>query len=223
MSLNGNLSGISFSGLSSGIDTDSIISRLIQLEQIPISRLQQRQQQIQQQQQVYAQFRSNLQAFSAAAGALNSSAVFNPLTTTSSKPEVATVSATSDALVGTYNLAVSKLAQAQKVASLAQTDSTTALGKEGQFVVNGKAIQVQTTDTLRSIAQKINDANTGVTASIIDGGSGSTYLTLASNATGIKGKIQVTDFGGDSIVGLLGITSGAPSIREPIANGAASL
>jgi flagellar hook-associated protein 2 len=222
MSLNGNLSGISFSGLSSGIDTDSIISRLIQLEQIPISRLQQRQQQIQQQQQVYAQFRSKLQAFSAAAGALNSSAVFNPITTTSSKPEVATVSATSDALVGTYNLAVSKLAQAQKVASLAQTDSTSALGKDGQFVVNGKAVQIQTTDTLRSIAQKINDANAGVTASIIDGGAGSTYLTLASNATGLKGKIQVADLSGDSIMGFLGIISGAPSIREPITNGAAS-
>ena len=60
MAINGSLSGISFSGLSSGIDTDGIISRLMQLEQIPISRLQSRQQAIQQQQSVFGQFRSKL-------------------------------------------------------------------------------------------------------------------------------------------------------------------
>ncbi|MBC8063658.1 MAG: hypothetical protein H7Y17_02415, partial [Chlorobia bacterium] len=127
MSVNGSLSGISFSGLSSGIDTAGIIERLMQLEQIPISRLQQRQAQIQTQQTVYAQFRSKLQALSGAAGALNSNTVFNPVTASSSKVEVATITASSDAIAGVYNLAVTKLAQSHKVASSAQADSTSAL------------------------------------------------------------------------------------------------
>jgi flagellar hook-associated protein 2 len=61
MAVGSSLSGISFSGLSSGIDTAGIISRLMQLEQIPISRLQTRQAEVKQQQAVYGQFRSQLQ------------------------------------------------------------------------------------------------------------------------------------------------------------------
>lgn len=216
------LSGISFSGLSSGIDTEGIISRLVQLEQIPIARLQRRQAEIQNRQAVYGQFRTKLQALSTAASALNSSSAFNPVTSNSSKVEVATITATSEAIAGTYNLAVSKLAQAQKVASTAQQDSTSALNKSGQFVVNGKAVQVDQTDSLRSIAQKVNGLNAGVTASIIDGGAGSTYLTFTSNNTGAKNTIQMADLSGDSVLADLGVVSGAAGIRETITNGATS-
>jgi len=222
MAVGSSLSGISFSGLSSGIDTAGIISRLMQLEQIPISRLQTRQAEVKQQQAVYAQFRSQLQAISSAAGALNSASAFNPVSATSSKTEVATLSATSDAQAGTYNLTVSKLAQAQKVASTAQADSTSALNKTGQFVVNGKAVQVNATDSLRTIAQKVNSSSAGVTASIIDGGNGSNYLTFTSNTTGVKKSIQMADLSGDSILGSLGVVSGASAIRETITNGATS-
>ena len=52
------LSGITFGGLASGIDTESIISRLMQLEQIPIQRLQSRQAQILSNKNVYSQMRS---------------------------------------------------------------------------------------------------------------------------------------------------------------------
>lgn len=215
-------SGISFGGLSSGIDTEGIITRLIQLEQIPISRLQQRQTQIQNQQAVYTQFRSKLQALSSAAGSLNSSTAFNPVTANSTKTEVATMTATSDAIAGTYNLAVSKLAQSQKVASTAQADSVSALNKSGQFVINGKAIQVDQTDSLRSIAQKVNGANAGVTASIIDGGTGSTYITFSTNSTGAKNTLQMADLSGDSILSDLGVLGGASNVRESITNGATS-
>lgn len=208
--------------MSSGIDTDGIISRLIQLEQIPIARLQQRQAQIQNRQAVYGQFRTKLQALSAAAGALNSNSVFNPVTANSSKTDVATITATADAIAGVYNLAVAKLAQAQKVASTAQSNSTAALNKTGQFVVNGKAIQVNETDSLRTIAQKVNGANAGVTASIIDGGEGATYLTFTSNTTGSANTIQMADLSGDSILADLGVIGGPASIREAIANGATS-
>jgi hypothetical protein len=51
-------------------------------------------------------------------------------------------------------------------------------------VINGKALAVTATDTLTTIAQRINGLGAGVTASLVDGGSGSAYLTLASNTTG---------------------------------------
>lgn len=216
------LSGISFSGLSSGIDTDSIISKLMQIEAVPIQRLQAQQQDIKTQQSVYAQLRSKLQAISSAAGSLNTPSAFNPVSANSSDTDVATITAGSDAIAGTYNLTVSKLAQAQKVSSAAQADTTTALNKVGQFTINGKAIQVEASDSLRTIAQKVNSAGVGVTASLIDGGSGSAYLTFSSNASGAAKKIQLADVSGDSVMGFLGMVGGAAGIRETITNGATS-
>jgi flagellar hook-associated protein 2 len=221
MSLGSSLSGISFSGLSSGIDSDSIVNRLLQIEAIPIQRLQAQQQQLNSRLGVLQQFKSRLTAFSVAAGSLNSASAFNPITATSSATGVATVTATADASAGSYELAVSKLAQAHKISSGAQASVGEPLNMSGTFVLNGKAIKVDQTDTLRTLAQKINGSSSGVTASIIDGGTGNGYITLTAGATGAVSRIQIGDLSGN-IASSLGLVTGAATIREPIAGGAAS-
>jgi flagellar hook-associated protein 2 len=221
MSINGSLSGITFGGLSSGIDTDGIISRLMQIEAIPLQRLQFRQQQLSAQQGVYSQFRGALQALSTASGSLNNAAAFNPISASSSDTEVATITGSSSAVAGTYSLTVSKLAQAQKVSSAAQTDTTTALGQAGKFVVNGRMVEVVASDSLRTVAQKINEAGAGVVASLIDGGAGNAYLTLSSGKTGASNKIQIADVSG-TVLSNLGVVSGVAAIRETVTNGATS-
>jgi flagellar hook-associated protein 2 len=216
------LSGISFGGLSSGLATDSIIERLVQLEAIPIQRLQQQQQQIRSKQSVYSQFRSALSSFAQAAGSMNVADAFNPVTAGSSKMDVAILTGTSSATAGTYNLQVSKLAQAQKVATAAKTDTTTALGlNAGTVVVNGKAVAVDQSDSLRTIAQKINALGVGVTASLIDGGQGNAYMTITSGQTGEANRIQLSDATGD-VLSQLGMTSGAAGVRASTTNGAKS-
>lgn len=216
------LSGITFGGLSSGIDTESIISRLVQLEAIPIQRLQKQQQEIQNKQNVYGQFRNALSSFAQAAGSMNVADAFNPVTASSSKMDVAILSGTSAATAGTYNLQVSKLAQAQKVATAAKTDTTTALGlTAGTVILNGKAVDVDESDSLRTIAQKINALGVGVTASLIDGGEGNAYMTLTSATTGEANRIQLSDASGD-VLTQLGMTSGTAAIRSTTTNGAKS-
>lgn len=216
------LSGITFGGLSSGIDTESIISRLVQLEAIPIQRLQKQQQEIQQKQNVYGQFRSALSSFAQAAGSMNVADAFNPVTASSSKMDVAILVGSSAATAGTYNLQVSKLAQAQKVATAAKTDTTTALGlNAGTVVLNGKAVAVDQSDSLRTIAQKINALGVGVTASLIDGGQGNAYMTITSATTGEANRIQLSDANGD-VLSQLGMTSGAAAIRSATTNGGKS-
>ncbi len=222
MSLGSSLSGINFSGISSGIDTESIISRLLQIEAIPIQRLQVRQQQLGARQNLLNQFKTRLTALSGAAASLNSATTFNPISALSSKPEVATISGSTTAVTGTYNLEVSKLAQAHKISSSAQTSATDALNLSGAFTVNGKGVTISTTDSLTAIAQKINSAGAGVTASIIDGGANNAYLTLTASASGEVGTIQIGDANG-TLAQTLGLTSGASAIREPIAGGATSV
>lgn len=218
MSIGSSLSGITFAGLSSGIDTDSIISRLLQLEVAPIQRLQAQQGQISQRMDALSQLKGRLTSLASSAGSLNTAAAFNQVSVSSSSTDVASVSISGEALPGTFNLTVSKLAQAHKIGSAAQTSATSALSLAGTFTVNGRAVTVSSSDTLTSIAQKINGTNSGVTASIIDGGSGSAYLSISADTTGAQSKIQIADLTG-SIVQTLGLANGATAPREAITNG----
>lgn len=223
MAVGSSLSGISFSGIGSGIDTGSIVERLIAVESLPLQRMQARQKQINQTQSVFSAFRTRLQALSTAASALNTPTAFSPIGANSTNTATATITAESSASSGTYNLSVTRLAQAQKVASAARPDTTSTLGlTPGSFVINGKEVTVDGSDSLRSLAQKINSANAGVTASLIDGGSGNAFMTLTANATGAVNRIQMADLSG-STLSSLGLVGGTAAIRESITNGAASV
>lgn len=215
-------SGVSFSGLATGIDTDSIISKLSQIAAQPISRLQTQQSEIQTKQGVYKQFRSVLSSFAQAGGALNTTDAFNPVTSSSSDSSVAVLAGSSSAGTGTYNLEVAKLAKANKIATTAQSDTSSALGlTAGTIVVNGQSVLVDETDSLQSLAQKINTVSAGVTASLINGGTGNAYLTLTSAETGSAQRIQISDLEGNNAK-TLGLTTDDESVRSEITNGAKS-
>lgn len=215
------LSGITFGGLSSGLDTDSIISRLVELESIPITRIQTQQAALTQKRGLYTQLGSKLQALSAAGIALNGANSFNIVQSSSSKSEVATVSATEGTFPGTYSLQVSKLAQSNKISSSAQANASDPLGLSGKMTVNGKGVTIEATDSLRSIASKIN-ATGGITASIIDGGAGAAYLTLTSSQSGSASKIQLGDLDGN-VAQALGLANGTLDYRETITGGSTSV
>lgn len=215
MSIGGSLSGISFTGLASGIDSQSIVSQLMQIEALPLQRMQQQQALLTQRQSLLAQFKSILVGFNSSASALNTAASFNPIKASSSDTEVANVTASSSAVAGTYNLEVSKLATTNKISSTAQSSTTTALGYSGSFVVNGRAVTVEASDTLTSIAGKINSAGSGVTASVINGGANSAYLTITSGSSGASNAVQIANLSGTALSSL-GFTTGAASFRDQV-------
>ncbi len=225
------MSGISFSGLGSGIDSANLIQQLMSIESIPIQRMQAQGRALNARLSAVDQFNSVLRSFSSAASALNNASAYGPIKANSSDSSVATISATTGSTAGIYQLEVSKLAQTQKIASnvtgfASTTTSLQDLGVwngNGSFVVNGKSVTVASTDTLTTLAQKINSANAGVTASLIDGGPGKAYITLSANASGEANKIQISDLGGDGVISQLGIVTGAAAVREPITGGAASI
>lgn len=214
-------SGITFGGLSSGIDTTSIIDKLVKIAQVPITNLQTKQQTISSNQSIYSQLKSTLTAFQTAANALDATSDFNVLTASSSDTSVASISGGTGSVSGTYSLSVSQLAQAQKISSSAQTDTTSALGIAGTFEIGGKAVKVTSSDSLQTIAQNINSLGVGVTASLIDGGSGSAYMTLTSKTTGVSNGLQLSNMTGD-VLGSLGLMDSTSSVRESITNGATS-
>lgn len=222
MSLSGPLNGITFSGVNSGLDVDSIIRQLITLERLPIQRFQVQKAELSQKQDLYSAMRSRLLDLEDSLKSLGKSSTYTAVTASSSDEDVATISATEFAQAGSYSLSVSNLAQAHKAASTAQASVSEALGHAGTITVNGKSIEISADDALTDIAGKINEADARVTASVINGGEGSAYLSLTAQGSGVQGRLSLADVSG-TVLQDLGVTTGATSVRETVGGAARSI
>lgn len=213
MSISGPQSGIRFSGISSGIDVESIVTQLISLEQFPIQRLQAQQAQLQARQTIYGQFKSTLQSLNSAASSLNFSSAFQVNKSAATDDTVATGTSTDAAVPGTYSLNVLAIAKSHKLTSASQSSTTSELGMAGDFLVNGKKVSILASDTLTSIASKINGLGASVSANVVNGGTDQAYLVLGSTKTGAANEILITDVSGGVAQGL-GLVTGTQTLRS---------
>lgn len=215
-------SGINFSGLASGIDTNSIIAELLRVDRLPEQFYKDDQASLQAKQTAYNTLSAQLLNLQSSAFSLDSLRAFNTVKAASSDTTVATVTAQTGAQLGTHTISVTSLAKAQLVGSVAQASQTAPLGFTGQILINGKAITVQAADSIQSLASNINAAQAGVNASIVTPSQGQIYLTLGSNSTGIQGKISLADVGTGSLLSQLGISASGGHIVHAISGGAGS-
>lgn len=204
MSLGGSLSGVSFSGLGSGIDTQSIVSQLMQVESIPLRRLQARRQEIEARELLYSGLRDRVSAFRDAVNSLQQASVYQKIKASSSDIAVATVSADATASAGGFTLAVSKLAQGEKFVSTAFASASDALGLTGSFLVNGKKVDVTADENLQQIAGKINRAGAQVSATVVNGGPNQVVLSISGSQTGAGSKVSFAPVSG-SVLPSLGL------------------
>ena len=198
-SLNSN--GLTFGGLSTGIDSTKIIEGLTKIGQQKIDTLTARRAAVTDKQSTFAalqgklfdlQFKSN--ALARAAGG-----AFDGRKATSSDDKTLGVAAGTAATPGTYSITVNSLAQANQVASAGFADTNAAL-KTGTFTVqvgSGTATTV-TLDaknaTLQGLADAINAAGGDVRAGVINDGSANPYrLTLTAARAGAANTIAVTN------------------------------
>jgi flagellar hook-associated protein 2 len=132
----------------------------------------------------------------------------SPSVTSSQTGVLAAAVATSGAPVsGVYQVNVSAAGQYNTYLSQSESSSTSALGLSGSFTLNGQTVNVASSDSLTSIAQSINKANAGVTATVLtqtsQTGTASYYLSLSSNT---YANITLTDpngiFAGTGSAGL---------------------
>lgn len=211
------LSSINFSGLGTGIDTESVIKQLIAVEQRPQTLLQDAQKKLQQRQAAYNTVSAQLLGLQASASVLDRLRAFDLVTATTSDSDVATVTADTGAQTGAYAISVTDLAKAQVVSFAAQSSQTTPLGFTGQILVNGKAINVSASDSLSTLASNINAAGVGVTASILSPTTSSFVLTLGSNNSGLQGRITLSDTAGNTFLGTtLGLFGAGTALRNVV-------
>ena len=202
------MADIGLDGLASGMGTEEIINKLVQIEKKPIINMQREKMGLEESKNAWRDVNSRLDKLGSQLTQLKLSSTFNSNSTTSSNEDVATATATNDASAGEYQINVSQLAQTNRLGTTAEiSDNDVALSDtenlgtsvEGDITINGTTITVDADETLSSLNTKINEAGAGVSSTIIDDN-----LVLESNETGEANTINLTD-NGNNLLDNLGL------------------
>jgi len=215
-------------GLGTTLPISQVLTGLMQVESIPLTQLQNQVTGVQTEISAYGQLSSALSTFQQSLTKLTQPTEFQTLSATSSSTSTLTASAVVGAQTGAYTINTTQLAQAQSLATAGQAslnshlssgnDTSTVtftFGTQGGSTSNptftpnlsqssGSITVNSSNDSLAGLRDAINGANLGVTASIVNDGSGTPYrLVLTSNATGANESMQVSVQGDAGISSLL--------------------
>lgn len=223
---------ISSPGIGSSLDVNSIVSQLMTLERAPLDLITKKTAAIQAKISSFGSIKSALAAFQTAMAGMTDVSKMNAMAGVSSDASSAIISAGSGATPASYSLEVTQLAQAQKLATLGQASTQSAIGQgtltfdfgtiggaavgaDGKygaattFTSNGtgtKNVTIGAGDTsLAGIRDAINSAKVGVTASIVNDGSATPYrLVLTDTSSGKASSMKISVSGDAALSSLLG-------------------
>ncbi|WP_126453766.1 flagellar filament capping protein FliD [Sulfuriflexus mobilis] len=210
---------ITSAGIGSGLDINSLVTQLVAAEaQAPTARLDRRQSDLQLRLSAYGQLKSSLSSLSSSLGNLKNFSTFRSYTATSSDSDVFTASSSGKVSKASYDVNVTALAKNHQLstdptlAGAQFTDVTDTLStgtltfKFGTttydsgtdvytgFVQNPEraAATVTITDSsLEGVRNAINEADIGVTASLIFDGT-NYRLSVSSDDTGADNSLEIT-------------------------------
>ncbi len=197
---------ISVAGVGSGLDVQSIVAQLMEIERIPLQRLQQKQNQLEAQISAYGQLKNTLSVFQDAMEKLSTPDALKVFATSTTNENIATLTASSTADLGNFGLEVVRLAEQHKMTSAEVLDTDTFGGSAGDSIsiqvgadaANTITVDLSTASTLTDIRDAINDDvnNPGVQATIINGDNGNQKLILTSTQTGSANALTLS-YGGN--------------------------
>ncbi|MGB5583549.1 MAG: flagellar filament capping protein FliD [Gammaproteobacteria bacterium] len=197
---------ISAAGVGSGLDIQSIVSQLMEIERQPLQRLQLKQNQLEAQISAYGQLSSTLSSFQTAMENLGSVSALKVFNGTSSNADVVNVTATSNAELGRFGVEVVRLAENHKIASKEVLNTDTFGGRRandaltirvGSDPADTVTVDLSTAKTLSEIRTAINDDpnNPGVTATIIHGDNNKQKMILTADDSGADNALTITTSG----------------------------
>lgn len=187
---------IKLSGMASGLDTDTIIKQLMQVERMPLDKLVKQKQTISWKRDSYRETNSMLTAIRTLTDKMRFSSSFNKQSATSSDSSVVAATASSTATSGGFTVRVDSLASSALVAGdkIAVDLKSKFATTDGSFEIVGpkgtKKIEVTVDSTYESVIKQVNSANIGVTMSY---DSLNSRFMLSTNSTGESASILVKD------------------------------
>jgi len=200
MAVSSSSAPVAFSGIVSGLNTSSIITSLVNAAKASESQYTSQQSTLSEQKTAVDAISASLSSLGTFAQSLELPSTLQLKTATASDSHLS-VAVSGSATATTHTMRVEQVATAQTASSKTfATDAAGMLGTGSVQITSGSAsatINYDSTDTLESIAAKINDANAGASASVLFDGT-SYRLMVASNATGTANKTTFVD-SGDSL------------------------
>ncbi len=204
---------ITSAGIGSNLDVEGIVTKLMSVEQRPLTALSTKEAGYQAKISALGSLKGALSALQSAASALipdtGSSAFdkFSVFTATSTHTEVVTANASSSAVAGTYSLEVTQLAQQHRIATATGASSpfdssNQLIGEGGTLTITlntpGESNPTKTTAlsiadgaTPETIRDAVNAAKAGVSATVINGVNGK-QLVLVSDTPGSDQAIKLS-------------------------------
>ena len=227
------MASVTSTGIGSGLDIESIITKLMTVEKQSLTALQTKEASYQSKLTAFGTLKSSLSTFQTALKGLASASTFQTSSATVANTSIATATATSAATAGTYSLTVSKLAQAQSLATAGQASTATIIGtgtitfdfgstSGNTFTSNGSSSKTVTIDstnnTLAGIRDAINNADVGVVASIVNDGGTSPYrLVLTSENSGGSNSMKISASGTELTSLLAYDPAGTKNLEQKVA------
>jgi flagellar hook-associated protein 2 len=192
------MSTLTLPGLSTGIDTNSLITQLVNVESQGLARYQVKQSNYEKQKTALDSVKTKVSALKSATAQLSDADNLNVFSTSSSDTDILTISAASDANQGSHSIEVNQLATTE---TWIQKDSTfnyeTDFVGQGTFIYtyNNQSRAINTVaneTTLEDLVNLINNDsnNPGVTASLLNHG-GKYHLMLSGQDAGEDYKISI--------------------------------
>jgi flagellar hook-associated protein 2 len=189
------------SGATTGFDFQAMIDAIMRAERQPIRQLESKINAFQKTKSSFNELRELLNGFTETLQDLDSDDTFAARKTALSQEDAPfSVNANSSAAPGTYDIEVTQLAQAHRVRSETMTDQNSPVVSDGTITVQAGGHEEITVDvsaaagnnSLRAIADAINEADEGVNASIVNDGTGS-ILVLRSAESGTAHGMTISD------------------------------
>ncbi len=206
------MSMVSFDGIASGLDTKKIISQLMSLERRPITKLDTQKTGLKTKVSALQELNSKLMALKTQSEALNESDALQSVTVTSDNEDILTISGGGSGNTGTFAIEVTQLAQSHQISSDSKKDAATELEYSGNIQINDETVEIDVTDSLYDIRNKINAANADVSASILKIDEDNYKLIFTSNTTGSDSEIELVD--DNHVLKNLGIVNGSGKIKN---------
>jgi flagellar hook-associated protein 2 len=211
---------ISSPGLGSGLDVNTLVSKLVQAEIQPAqNQIDNQRASVTTQTSALGTLKSLLASLQSSLASLADGTAFTKYTATSSDTDVFAATAGAGAMPGTYQIEVLQTAAAQKLSSAAYASGVAVGTGNLTLSVGDQSIDLaidSTNDTLAGIRDAINGAsdNPGVSATVVHAEDGD-HLVLTSTRTGVANAFSISASGGDG--GLDALTWDAASATGNLA------
>jgi flagellar hook-associated protein 2 len=218
------MAGIQATGVGSNLDVTGLVEKLMTVERQPLDKLNAKEAAVQVKISAYAGFRGTLSTFQGTLQALADSSNYSVSKGTVDDTSVASLITSASAPAGSYSFEVQNLAKSQKLASGVFASVTDTVGTGSLtiqyggydsgtgFTLNGnrgtQTVQIDAAhSSLSGVRDAINAAKIGVSANIVNDGTGFRLVVSSKDTGSVNGlKISVGDTSDASNTDALGLS-----------------